>query len=247
MSLSCPTSASRARRALYKSVPAPRVPVRRVVISSVVFSRSVVCAAASFARTFCTANGVIVGSLSRRLASVTYVPPMVSLGKTLKAEACNITCYSFVTHVFYTPICRSVILFDQGFDVSTGIYQTGMRKGLQVLTNNRHIILKCWTRRKCKEWMQYLKQTANSYARDFTYPNPHMSYAPVRSGIQASWHVDGSTYMGAIADALEEAKEEIYIADWWLSPEIYMKRPAVDGDYWRLDKILHRKAVRKFT
>ncbi|XP_053966812.1 phospholipase D2 isoform X2 [Anastrepha ludens] len=139
-------------------------------------------------------------------------------------------------------VIRSVILFDQGFDVSTGIYQTGMRKGLQVLTNSRHIILKCWTRRKCKEWMQYLKQTANSYARDFTYPNPHMSYAPVRSGIQASWHVDGSAYMGAIADALEEAKEEIFIADWWLSPEIYMKRPAIDGDYWRLDKILHRRA-----
>ncbi|XP_067627358.1 phospholipase D1-like [Eurosta solidaginis] len=139
-------------------------------------------------------------------------------------------------------VIRTVILFDQGFDVSTGIYQTGMRKGLQVLTNSRHIILKCWTRRKCKEWMQYLKQTANSYARDFTYPNPHMSYAPARAGIQASWHVDGSAYMGAIADALEEAKEEIYIADWWLSPEIYMKRPAVDGDYWRLDKILHRRA-----
>ncbi|XP_014089247.2 phospholipase D1 isoform X1 [Bactrocera oleae] len=150
------------------------------------------------------------------------------------------TCFGYIRPT--DGVIRSVILFDQGFDVSTGIYQTGMRKGLQVLTNNRHIILKCWTRRKCKEWMQYLKQTANSYARDFTYPNPHMSYAPVRSGIQASWHVDGSTYMGAIADALEEAKEEIYIADWWLSPEIYMKRPAVDGDYWRLDKILHRKA-----
>ncbi|XP_011180808.1 phospholipase D2 isoform X2 [Zeugodacus cucurbitae] len=150
------------------------------------------------------------------------------------------TCFGYIRP--NDGVIRSVILFDQGFDVSTGIYQTGMRKGLQVLTNSRHIILKCWTRRKCKEWMQYLKKTANSYARDFTYPNPHMSYAPVRSGIQASWHVDGSAYMGAIADALEEAKEEIYIADWWLSPEIYMKRPAVDGDYWRLDKILHRKA-----
>lgn len=49
--------------------------------------------------------------------------------------------------------------------------------------------------------------------------------------------------MSAVADALEAATEEIYIADWWLSPEIYMKRPAIDGDYWRLDKILQRKAV----
>lgn len=49
--------------------------------------------------------------------------------------------------------------------------------------------------------------------------------------------------MSAVADALEDAKEEIFIADWWLSPEIYMKRPMPGGDYWRLDKILQRKAV----
>lgn len=49
--------------------------------------------------------------------------------------------------------------------------------------------------------------------------------------------------MAAVADALEHAKEEIFIADWWLSPEIFMKRPPVDGLYWRLDKILQRKAV----
>lgn len=49
--------------------------------------------------------------------------------------------------------------------------------------------------------------------------------------------------MSAVADALEDAKEEIFIADWWLSPEIYMKRPAIHSDYWRLDNILQRKAV----
>lgn len=52
--------------------------------------------------------------------------------------------------------------------------------------------------------------------------------------------------MACVADALERAQEEIYITDWWLSPEIYMKRPAVDGFYWRLDRILKRKAVSIF-
>nr|XP_016943422.1 phospholipase D2 isoform X1 [Drosophila suzukii]XP_016943425.1 phospholipase D2 isoform X1 [Drosophila suzukii] len=150
------------------------------------------------------------------------------------------TCFGYIRPT--DGSIRAVILFDQGFDVSTGIYQTGMRKGLQILTNNRHIVLKCWTRRKCKEWMQYLKNTANSYARDFTLPNPHMSFAPMRANTHATWYVDGAQYMSAVADGLEAALEEIYIADWWLSPEIYMKRPALDGDYWRLDKILLRKA-----
>lgn len=71
------------------------------------------------------------------------------------------------------------------------------------------------------------------------------SFAPVRMDTQAAWFVDGSSYMAAVADAMESAQEEIFIADWWLSPEIYMKRPAIDGELWRLDKILQRKAVNK--
>ncbi|XP_016523357.1 phospholipase D1-like [Poecilia formosa] len=48
--------------------------------------------------------------------------------------------------------------------------------------------------------------------------------------------------MEDVADALEEAKEEIFITDWWLSPEIFLKRPVVEGNRWRLDCILKRKA-----
>lgn len=77
----------------------------------------------------------------------------------------------------------------------------------------------------------------------FIQTNPHNSFAPYRSPVSATWFVDGADYMSAVADALENAKEEIFIADWWLSPEIHMKRPQLNGDYWRLDKILQRKAV----
>ncbi|XP_016521110.1 phospholipase D1-like [Poecilia formosa] len=55
-------------------------------------------------------------------------------------------------------------------------------------------------------------------------------------------YVNGKTYMEDVADALEEAKEEIFITDWWLSPEIFLKRPVVEGNRWRLDCILKRKA-----
>lgn len=59
--------------------------------------------------------------------------------------------------------------------------------------------------------------------------------------------MDGSSYMSAVADAIENAKEEIFITDWWLSPEIYLKRPAIVADYWQLDKLLQRKAVSIIT
>uniref|UniRef100_A0A8W7P8G3 Phospholipase n=2 Tax=Anopheles coluzzii TaxID=1518534 RepID=A0A8W7P8G3_ANOCL len=150
------------------------------------------------------------------------------------------TCFGY-----YRPkdgVLRCVVLFDQGFDISSGMYSTGMRNGLQIATNSRYLVIKYPTRRIAKEWMTHMKRVANESARDFTLPNPHQSFAPSRPGVQAGWFVDGAGYMSAVADALEGATEEIFITDWMLSPEIYMKRPAIDGDYWRLDKILKRKA-----
>lgn len=56
--------------------------------------------------------------------------------------------------------------------------------------------------------------------------------------------MDGVLYFEAVANAMEAAREEIFIADWWLSPELQMKRgPGVDAHHWRLDQILLRKAV----
>ncbi|XP_024895916.1 phospholipase D2 isoform X2 [Pteropus alecto] len=53
--------------------------------------------------------------------------------------------------------------------------------------------------------------------------------------------VNGAGYFAAVADAILRAQEEIFITDWWLSPEIYLKRPAHSND-WRLDIMLKKKA-----
>lgn len=41
---------------------------------------------------------------------------------------------------------------------------------------------------------------------------------------------------------MEDAKESIYIADWWLSPELFLRRPPHHNQEFRLDQILKRKA-----
>ena len=60
--------------------------------------------------------------------------------------------------------------------------------------------------------------------------------------LQASFFIDGQDYMNEVADALLNAKEEIFIADWWLSPEIYLKRGLDFDEELRLDRILKKKA-----
>lgn len=49
------------------------------------------------------------------------------------------------------------------------------------------------------------------------------------------------------ANMMELAREEIFIADWWLSPEIYMKRPLTEGNRWRLDEILKVRFLHSFS
>ncbi|KAL2066313.1 hypothetical protein VTL71DRAFT_2384 [Oculimacula yallundae] len=68
------------------------------------------------------------------------------------------------------------------------------------------------------------------------------SFAPERPGNNIKWYVDGRDYYWAVSIALENAKETIYIEDWWLSPELFMRRPAYYNQEWRLDQILKRKA-----
>ncbi|RYP53338.1 hypothetical protein DL768_001695 [Monosporascus sp. mg162] len=46
----------------------------------------------------------------------------------------------------------------------------------------------------------------------------------------------------AVSEALEQAKETIYIADWWLSPELFLRRPPSFNQEWRLDSVLKRRA-----
>lgn len=42
--------------------------------------------------------------------------------------------------------------------------------------------------------------------------------------------------------ALEQAREVICIVDWWLSPELFLRRPPYYNQEWRLDQVLKRRA-----
>jgi len=68
------------------------------------------------------------------------------------------------------------------------------------------------------------------------------SYFPEREGNHVKWYVDGRDYFWAVSIALEKAEESIYICDWWLSPELFLRRPPYHQQEYRLDHLLKRKA-----
>ncbi|TAQ91229.1 hypothetical protein B7494_g439 [Chlorociboria aeruginascens] len=74
--------------------------------------------------------------------------------------------------------------------------------------------------------------------------NRYHSFAPQRSRNAAKWFADGCSYMWAVSVALEEAKESIWILDWWLSPELYLRRPPSKNEGYRVDRMLIAAAER---
>ncbi|EFX04791.1 phospholipase d1 [Grosmannia clavigera kw1407] len=120
----------------------------------------------------------------------------------------------------------------------------------EMLTSKHHTIKITTSERKVKLWarnqhligqfedsiVDMLKQTAWHQRHRFD------SFAPVRDGVFAQWLVDGRDYMWNVSRAIAMAKDVIYIHDWWLSPELYMRRPAAISQKWRLDRLLQRKA-----
>jgi hypothetical protein len=51
---------------------------------------------------------------------------------------------------------------NRSFEVSRGIYSTGISNGIQILNLNRQLVLKVWTKRQNKEWISHLKDVANN-------------------------------------------------------------------------------------
>lgn len=92
-----------------------------------------------------------------------------------------------------------------------------------------------------------IEQKASGYAHGDegdSNGNRFHSFAPKRDRSNAKWYVDGCGYMWAVSVAIQEAKESIWILDWWLSPELYLRRPPAKYEDYRLDRLLLSAAER---
>uniref|UniRef100_A0A4W6DL36 Phospholipase n=1 Tax=Lates calcarifer TaxID=8187 RepID=A0A4W6DL36_LATCA len=135
-----------------------------------------------------------------------------------------------------------VLLVDKEFSIKMDSKDTETKHGVRIDSLSRTLVFKCSSYRHARWWGQSIESFVRNHGKAFLRDHRFGSFAQEQENIPAKWYVNGKTYMEDVADALEEAKEEIFITDWWLSPEIFLKRPVVEGNRWRLDCILKRKA-----
>ncbi|MBN3318061.1 PLD2 Phospholipase, partial [Atractosteus spatula] len=132
-----------------------------------------------------------------------------------------------------------VLLFDPEFKVQVGRCYTDTKYGVCIQNFTRTLVIKCSSYRQAQWWSHEIHRLSEPC--EFLQTHRFDSFAPPREDTLARWYINGREYFADVAQALEQAREEIFITDWWLSPEIYLKRPAT-SHYWRLDQILKRKA-----
>ncbi|VDM60973.1 unnamed protein product [Angiostrongylus costaricensis] len=151
---------------------------------------------------------------------------------------------SFVAYMDHrTEQIRLVLLMDRDFKVAAGGKEAdGIPTGLIIFNTQHELHLKCRRIEDTARWKAIIEQAMHGIGSIWIQPHRFSSSFPIRENSFGKWFVDARSYMAHAADMMELAREEIFIAGWWLSPEIYMKRPALEGNYWRLDEILKRKA-----
>ncbi|KAG5843907.1 hypothetical protein ANANG_G00155870 [Anguilla anguilla] len=132
-----------------------------------------------------------------------------------------------------------VLLFDPELKVQVGRCYTDTKHGVCIQNFARTLVIKCSSYKQAQWWSHEIRSLVEP--SDFFQTHRFQGFAPPREDTLTKWYVNGSGYFEDLAMALDQAKEEILITDWWLSPEVHLKRPAT-STYWRLDQILKRKA-----
>uniref|UniRef100_A0A8B9F5P0 phospholipase D n=1 Tax=Amazona collaria TaxID=241587 RepID=A0A8B9F5P0_9PSIT len=108
-----------------------------------------------------------------------------------------------------------VLLVDKEFNIKIGQKETETKYGLQIDNLSRSLILKCNSYRHAQWWRQGIDEFIRKHGKDFLTEHRFGSYAAVRENTLAKWYVNAKWYFEDVANAMEAAKEEIFITDWW--------------------------------
>lgn len=135
-------------------------------------------------------------------------------------------------------------------EVAKGLAEKGLQVGATAAHGKHHILRLYNSERKLKllarterQYNQFQESISlMAQATIWSKKQRFASFAPVRNNVWARWLVDGRDHMWQVSRAIDNAKDFVYIHDWWLSPELYMRRPAAISQKWRMDRLLQRKA-----
>ena len=106
--------------------------------------------------------------------------------------------------------------------------------------SERKLILKFKTIFEANIWYSEIKKRSDNMKKILS-SNPYNAYTSMKTNNHAYWFADGESYFADLAEKLEQARETIFITDWWMSPEVWLRRPVPINTYMAL---AFRKRIR---
>jgi hypothetical protein len=112
---------------------------------------------------------------------------------------------------------------------------------LDLINGSRVLTLKFKEEFEREIWFDSINKAINTYKN--RVKNEYNSFANEKIHNYTRFFVDAEDYYSDLYDKFLAAKDTIFIAGWWVSPEVFLKRPVhIDNTQYRLMDILKLKA-----
>jgi len=79
-------------------------------------------------------------------------------------------------------------------------------------------------------WRTELERRKRNYSL-LVESNKYNAYSSAKKYNLCQWFVDGKDYFEDLFNKLLDAKHSIYMTDWWMSPEVFLRRPVNEAVY----------------
>lgn len=143
-------------------------------------------------------------------------------------------------------ILHEVLIYKGRFEINYGVEATGYEDGVLITTTRRNLMFRAGDVINRIEWVKAITEAYEESEWFNHYPRFDSSF-PLRMHNNAKWYIDGQNYYNDVLKALTSATKEVYISDWWLSPELYLKRPNISYPDSQLLDVLGKLADKGVT
>ncbi|TBU06403.1 phospholipase D2 [Hamiltosporidium magnivora] len=161
-----------------------------------------------------------------------------------KQSTCYVVCkegYLVFIKNFEDQKIDKIILYDKYFKVEKGT--SLMSYSLKISNSEKCFVLSTKNKEEYNEFYDLLNKILMESCNTATHR--FNSFSPVRKNCDFIYYIDGKYYFEELYNRIKKSKNQIFMAGWWISPDIYLKRKLFEGKLdkkYRIDTILKERA-----
>uniref|UniRef100_A0A7S3NN57 Phospholipase n=1 Tax=Euplotes crassus TaxID=5936 RepID=A0A7S3NN57_EUPCR len=134
------------------------------------------------------------------------------------------------------------LMMDSNFHVVYGKKETDSEFGIMIINNHRRLQLKAKDAFEFVTWLRALKTAMKNNGLQSKVRRSFDAFSPMRENNHVEFFINAHDYWIRLYDELMAAESEVFITDWWMTPNLYLQRPVNmyngEMDHTRLDNVL---------